>query len=245
MAGRNDPCPCGSGKKYKQCCLVKQAEHQVERVKEERFFERKLQLTLDIRAFLAQHNGGERVFNLQKEAPFDPSLGSVQEGSGNMWAIFFRQYENGMRGIEWFLEERGRRYSGEDREMLEIWRAAKVSCYQLVDLYEQGTIMEDVWSGERFRMPYNETMRKFPLQYVTVCMIEPFFEDWCILGSATLRPAEVKATVMSRVQQLQEEAWQTSGRKLSPTEAIAGNYPEFIHLCHGIKKAGDEPVKTL
>ncbi len=23
--GRNDPCPCGSGKKYKKCCLIKQA----------------------------------------------------------------------------------------------------------------------------------------------------------------------------------------------------------------------------
>ena len=22
--GRNDPCPCGSGKKYKACCLLKQ-----------------------------------------------------------------------------------------------------------------------------------------------------------------------------------------------------------------------------
>jgi hypothetical protein len=22
--GRNDPCPCGSGKKYKQCCLAKE-----------------------------------------------------------------------------------------------------------------------------------------------------------------------------------------------------------------------------
>jgi SEC-C motif len=22
--GRNDPCPCGSGKKYKQCCLLTQ-----------------------------------------------------------------------------------------------------------------------------------------------------------------------------------------------------------------------------
>ena len=21
--GRNDPCPCGSGKKYKHCCLAK------------------------------------------------------------------------------------------------------------------------------------------------------------------------------------------------------------------------------
>ena len=37
--GRNDPCPCGSGKKYKQCCLqareVQQAEdflwHQISR----------------------------------------------------------------------------------------------------------------------------------------------------------------------------------------------------------------------
>src|SRR3954452_16556099 len=24
--GRNDPCPCGSGKKYKKCCLVKDQE---------------------------------------------------------------------------------------------------------------------------------------------------------------------------------------------------------------------------
>lgn len=23
--GRNDPCPCGSGKKYKQCCMQKQS----------------------------------------------------------------------------------------------------------------------------------------------------------------------------------------------------------------------------
>jgi len=24
--GRNDPCPCGSGKKYKKCCLPREAE---------------------------------------------------------------------------------------------------------------------------------------------------------------------------------------------------------------------------
>lgn len=22
LVGRNDPCPCGSGKKYKKCCLI-------------------------------------------------------------------------------------------------------------------------------------------------------------------------------------------------------------------------------
>lgn len=25
-AGRNDPCPCGSGKKYKKCCLTGDAK---------------------------------------------------------------------------------------------------------------------------------------------------------------------------------------------------------------------------
>ncbi len=27
-AKRNDPCPCGSGKKYKKCCLDKQSQNQ-------------------------------------------------------------------------------------------------------------------------------------------------------------------------------------------------------------------------
>jgi len=25
--GRNDPCPCGSGIKYKKCCLIKRQEY--------------------------------------------------------------------------------------------------------------------------------------------------------------------------------------------------------------------------
>jgi hypothetical protein len=29
--GRNQPCPCGSGKKYKNCCQAKQAERSARR----------------------------------------------------------------------------------------------------------------------------------------------------------------------------------------------------------------------
>lgn len=31
--GRNDPCPCGSGKKYKNCCLKKETMSVPERIK--------------------------------------------------------------------------------------------------------------------------------------------------------------------------------------------------------------------
>jgi hypothetical protein len=30
--GRNDPCPCGSGKKYKQCCLERAAASVVDQI---------------------------------------------------------------------------------------------------------------------------------------------------------------------------------------------------------------------
>src|SRR3989339_546005 len=30
--GRNDPCPCGSGKKYKKCCLLKDEEKQQSKI---------------------------------------------------------------------------------------------------------------------------------------------------------------------------------------------------------------------
>lgn len=28
--GRNDPCPCGSGKKYKKCCMIKDEERKMD-----------------------------------------------------------------------------------------------------------------------------------------------------------------------------------------------------------------------
>ena len=33
--GRNDPCPCGSGKKYKQCCLLKENISPVQKIRDE------------------------------------------------------------------------------------------------------------------------------------------------------------------------------------------------------------------
>ena len=33
--GRNDPCPCGSGKKYKKCCELKEYAEQQKAIQEE------------------------------------------------------------------------------------------------------------------------------------------------------------------------------------------------------------------
>ena len=66
--GRNDPCPCGSGNKYKKCCLTKDeaadsetlAENQGER--DERAVEHRLQLQ-EFKAATAMLDGNEEVYD--------------------------------------------------------------------------------------------------------------------------------------------------------------------------------------
>lgn len=41
--GRNKPCPCGSGKKYKKCCLVKNEEER-RLAQEEKLYEKDVSL---------------------------------------------------------------------------------------------------------------------------------------------------------------------------------------------------------
>ncbi|WP_342438313.1 SEC-C metal-binding domain-containing protein [Paenibacillus sp. FSL L8-0436] len=245
MIGRNDPCPCGSGKKYKQCCLLKQSEDQTVQAKARHFFDRKFRLTNDLYSFLAQKQGGEWSFDHQKIKPFDSTLSYYREGAGNMWAYFFRAYDNGLRGIDWFVKERGQRYSGEDREMLERWRNMKVSCYQLVDQYEQGAILEDIWTQERYRMPYCETMIKLPPWTVSIGMIEPYIEDWCIHGVFMWGHPDVASEVMTRIEQLQEETAKASEQEMSPADIMAGNYPEMLDLCNRINSRSEKPVSNL
>lgn len=45
--GRNDPCPCGSGKKYKKCCLEKEDDENFSKI--ENFFENYKQLRKESR----------------------------------------------------------------------------------------------------------------------------------------------------------------------------------------------------
>ena len=41
-ANRNDPCPCGSGKKYKKCCLTKDEEKRQETLVKSKELDREL-----------------------------------------------------------------------------------------------------------------------------------------------------------------------------------------------------------
>lgn len=66
-AGRNDPCPCGSGKKYKKCCLGQDAASE--------------KVNKPIFRFEPGSYGGR--------GGYMPSLANLKSETGDQWSYYF------------------------------------------------------------------------------------------------------------------------------------------------------------
>ncbi|MCD8503148.1 MAG: SEC-C domain-containing protein [Bacillaceae bacterium] len=66
-ANRNQPCPCGSGKKFKKCCLNKQNVIQLHEVKEERFYQQKQRMVGNVRDFLDRNQSFGELKRIESE----------------------------------------------------------------------------------------------------------------------------------------------------------------------------------
>jgi hypothetical protein len=175
---RNDLCPCGSGKKYKKCCMIKEQVLEVEELKLERFFVQRHALVLKLKQFLEVSHSMKSYLQLKLE--FRTRIKQIlsediEEGYFQYWMFFFRTYENGKRGIEWFIEERGKQLSESERGLAEEWLAMKPSLVQAVDRLESDIVFEDAFSKERFIIrDIKENVGTFIPWFGTFSLIENF-----------------------------------------------------------------------
>lgn len=114
-AGRNDPCPCGSGKKYKRCCMAGDKAEQAERVAWER-------AARDMRTGL---------IGFAKEKDFVKDLAA---GLGLFWqdryavdTVHMMSVDESLRFFDWFAHDyqlshlaEGSPYAG--KRLIEIYR---------------------------------------------------------------------------------------------------------------------------
>ncbi|MED1204031.1 SEC-C metal-binding domain-containing protein [Heyndrickxia acidicola] len=178
---RNDLCPCGSGKKYKKCCMKKDHVANLEELKLERFFVQRHGLVLRLKQFLEESHSMSNYFQLKHEFRTRTKhllSEDKHEGYFLYWMFFFRTYANGKSGIEWFIEEKGNKLSESERTMAEDWMAMKPAFVQAVDRVGSDIVFEDVFSKERFNIKnIKENIGNFLPWYGAFSLIESF-EDY-------------------------------------------------------------------
>ncbi|MGG3018175.1 SEC-C metal-binding domain-containing protein [Geobacillus stearothermophilus] len=193
--GRNDPCPCGSGKKYKKCCMNKKMGEEAKRARQRRFFEQKYELSQQVHRFLdevlpyAEQRAAKHAF---RQAVRQTKQGEMLEPLETLWYLFAYRFPNGMRGVEWFRREKGRRLSLELRNMLDRWVQLVPRLVQFVDRREDGGVVVDRLTGETLFLPFCEMMPNVVPWGGMFAFLEPFDDGYYIQGAvAIVGPNEV------------------------------------------------------
>jgi tetratricopeptide (TPR) repeat protein len=144
--GRNDPCPCGSGKKYKKCCLPKQEAEQgkviakEQAAREERTAARRLEerqaKAAFVERFLAANEVDEELEELTAASNAAVDLvkaGKLEEAEAAARGLLesFPHVHDGWDRLGMVHEARGENKQAADcyRKALEIIRA-QPDCYE-------------------------------------------------------------------------------------------------------------------
>ncbi len=172
--GRNDPCPCGSGLKYKKCCLKEGRSNvlsldanrlrKIEGSLAERLLDFVEEVYGDLSVWMAQHE----YFCWPDEIPDDEVIHHEIVQAFTAWFIYnwepdpmefedalgdemeARQLPPMENPAKRFLRTRRDRLTAEERKFIELSCAAQFSFLKVLDvLQEQGMSTEDMLTGER------------------------------------------------------------------------------------------------
>ena len=154
--GRNDPCPCGSGKKYKKCCLESQAPGAV-KISEKQLITAEKSLLQKLVDF---GNSG-RMNEYQKRA-FGEFFTGAEKAPKSFWTdekeidfmgwfTFDYRLPIGKRMIELFAAQESGSLTSLEEQLLQDWLPTAAGLYEVQEIERgRGMLLEDIVTGERF-----------------------------------------------------------------------------------------------
>lgn len=156
--GRNDPCPCGSGKKYKKCCLDKEIAKAQD--KDMPTTERKAEHDLIARVIKHSENVPKKDFlnavaQYYRIPPIEPlnlPERSLEDGGAfTEWYVNDYLLPSGRTIIEDFYTKNFNRLKDNEKRLLEAHMQAYESVYEVQEVVKGiGMKLKDIFTGEKF-----------------------------------------------------------------------------------------------
>ncbi|MFD2045513.1 SEC-C metal-binding domain-containing protein [Ornithinibacillus salinisoli] len=156
---RNDPCPCGSGKKYKKCCgasNVIEFNPEIYNIELERLHQ-------ELISFSMEKFEKELMELLEKY--YQPFLGMDEELSDiyirgiTSWAVFLEPFNNNQTIFELFYQKQQAKIKHtRTKNTLSEWAKAKPAIYEIISSDEprKETTIRDIISNEYYQISSNE-----------------------------------------------------------------------------------------
>lgn len=152
--GRNAPCPCGSGKKHKHCCMVTISSKKLAIVNEmAKHQEGLIKFVFDNH----QVEMAKRIANHLAKHPVEKSKSQAFANVAVCWEIFCSPIKEGKTPIEWYIESVKENVSEEIWQMLCSWQYREPSVYSIESQINKNTFkLRDVYGHDEYEAIMNE-----------------------------------------------------------------------------------------
>lgn len=149
QVGRNDPCPCGSGKKYKRCCLPGDQEIRSLREATDRAIAKLGQFAYSPRF----HEELDEAFYLFWAGEYESdellTLSEAEQVRFAEWYLFDFPLGEGGTIVEKYLQEQGGSLSPLERRALEDRLGSSMALYEVVEVEPgRGLRLRNIFSGK-------------------------------------------------------------------------------------------------
>lgn len=188
--GRNEPCPCGSGKKYKKCCALKAYAE----IKPEASIKRR-QIDEILKYFRKHHvDAIEEAAEIYWDE-FDPDEhldgGLLEMAHVNFWdwvvhdaKVDYYDEEDSKTLLELYIEENGKKLADDELKVLNKMKDSYLSLYEVVEVYpEEGFLLKDLLLGGEFKVRERSATRFLSQWDIMAARILDLDGEYVLTGS--------------------------------------------------------------
>lgn len=219
-AGRNDPCPCGSGKKYKKCCERVVAIQSAELLREEREQKAKTRLVARLNEWFEGEcaKGMDEKWSVSfKELlhlPVDQPIPSNFAYTHRFWMLFDAPCYRGKRPVEHWWKSMVDGSQESERIAGELARV-HLCCYEVIRVDGEDVTLRPLTEDREYLIHRVEPIHEGMLMFARLSRLVNRYE---LFGPYTSFGVEMKGEILmylkNQVQQtgeLKREFWQQNG----------------------------------
>ena len=248
--GRNEPCYCGSGKKYKQCHLREdQAAERERRAQTEaaRF------LRLDVLGFARSEQFVE-AFNhalpIFWNGYYDESnAGEMSEFEALRfldWFVFDHTLETGKRILDIYQAENAAELSPIQKELLDSWMTAMpAGAYELLDYKGQNLQLRDFVAGDTFEVYESSGKGNVAIGELILARIVPIFGRLEFSTPAAYLPKDEMDGLKKKLEEAREADAQEHPGATAEEFMRRNNQLLVHHALAQAERVGRPPVARL
>ncbi|RJP25662.1 MAG: SEC-C domain-containing protein [Candidatus Abyssobacteria bacterium SURF_5] len=159
--GRNEPCLCGSGKKYKKCCMAKDTSINLQ----------------EFRSARAEESLRNQILKFAMSARFKDEMVEAYSVYTSGKALLPKQDPlDNIRFLDWFIHEhvlskeskpvmqlfgevRGRYLDDDQKKLLDEWKQSRLGAFEVEKVEENVVSLIDVFTGQQHSIE-DETARE-------------------------------------------------------------------------------------